>query len=271
MLTLLAVLGVLGVFFVAAVVATREGDVLVDAPPDGSPAGTLPAGPLLPGDVAALRFGLAVRGYRMAEVDEALDRLQDALAERDERLAALEAEVADLAGVLAEQDEAVGVFLTGGTFPEPGTAGTRDTVDTEFGDAFDEFDEDDLVDGDDLDDDLDDDEPDLPQPAPESWRANEHPAPALLSVPSADLLAPVVQAPLPIDVPEPAPAADPPVAQADTFDLWLPPVPAPDADAAHLPEARDDEEPQGPTGPVPPTPPVPPVWGPSAGGTPPQP
>jgi DivIVA domain-containing protein len=43
---------------------------------------------MTPNDVDALRFGLAFRGYRMDQVDDALDRLREELRLRDERLAA---------------------------------------------------------------------------------------------------------------------------------------------------------------------------------------
>jgi DivIVA domain-containing protein len=42
-------------------------------------------------DVEALRFPVAVRGYRMTDVDDALGRLGAELAERDARIAELEA------------------------------------------------------------------------------------------------------------------------------------------------------------------------------------
>ena len=93
MVTVLALLGVVAVLFLAAVVATRGGAELADAPPDTADVG-LPDGPLRSDDVAALRFPLAVRGYRMAEVDAALERLADELAVRDRLLADL-AEQAD--------------------------------------------------------------------------------------------------------------------------------------------------------------------------------
>ncbi|MFI9205202.1 DivIVA domain-containing protein [Streptomyces sp. NPDC053048] len=55
----------------------------------------LPAGrPLGRADVEALRLPMAVRGYRMAETDDALDRLGAELAERDARIAELEAALA---------------------------------------------------------------------------------------------------------------------------------------------------------------------------------
>ena len=94
--TVLALLGVLAVLFLAAVVATRGGGELAAAPPDAADL-ALPDGPLRSSDVEALRFPLAVRGYRMAEVDAALERMADELATRDRLLADL-AEQAERAG-----------------------------------------------------------------------------------------------------------------------------------------------------------------------------
>ncbi|MFI0910035.1 DivIVA domain-containing protein [Streptomyces abikoensis] len=55
----------------------------------------LPAArPLGRADVEELRLPLALRGYRMAETDDALDRLGAELAERDARIAELEAALA---------------------------------------------------------------------------------------------------------------------------------------------------------------------------------
>ena len=45
-------------------------------------------------DVDALRLPVALRGYRMAETDDALDRLARELTERDEQIEALRAELA---------------------------------------------------------------------------------------------------------------------------------------------------------------------------------
>lgn len=94
--TALALLGVLVVLFVAAVLATREGPVMADAPQD-LPDLRLPDGPLRPQDVEAVRFSTAPRGYRMSEVDAVLDRLAAELADRDRRLGLLEAAVAPAA------------------------------------------------------------------------------------------------------------------------------------------------------------------------------
>ncbi|SES25949.1 DivIVA domain-containing protein [Streptomyces sp. yr375] len=45
-------------------------------------------------DIDDLRFPLAVRGYRMADVDDALNRVAAELAERDARIADLESALA---------------------------------------------------------------------------------------------------------------------------------------------------------------------------------
>ncbi|MFJ3666218.1 DivIVA domain-containing protein [Streptomyces sp. NPDC090106] len=50
--------------------------------------------PVSRADVDALRFPLAARGYRMAEVDDALSRLAAELAERDARITDLESALA---------------------------------------------------------------------------------------------------------------------------------------------------------------------------------
>lgn len=87
--TVLALIGVVLVLFAAAVLSTRRGPILADAPPDAVYP-DLPPGPLQPEDVAAVRFDMALRGYRMSEVDEVLHRLAGDLRARDERIAALE-------------------------------------------------------------------------------------------------------------------------------------------------------------------------------------
>lgn len=96
MLTLIEVLAVLVVLFLAAAVATQERAVLVDVPAD-APDLELPAAGLQPEDVTAVRFQMALRGYRMQEVDEVLDRLARELAARDERMAALEQALVEVA------------------------------------------------------------------------------------------------------------------------------------------------------------------------------
>ena len=90
MVTILALLGVLAVLFAAAVLSTREQGLLAEVSPDDADV-PLPSEPLTPEDVHGLRFSLALRGYRMAEVDEVLDRLASELADRDRRIGLLEA------------------------------------------------------------------------------------------------------------------------------------------------------------------------------------
>lgn len=90
MVTVLALLGVLGVLFAAAVLSTREQGLLAEASPD-DPDVPLPDEPLTPDDVGRLRFSMAARGYRMSEVDLALERLAKELADRDRRIGLLEA------------------------------------------------------------------------------------------------------------------------------------------------------------------------------------
>jgi DivIVA domain-containing protein len=69
---------------VFAIVAFAAGRVegMAPAPPDSS-ARPLPEGRLRPEQLPDLRFGLAFRGYRMADVDAFIERVGDELAERD--------------------------------------------------------------------------------------------------------------------------------------------------------------------------------------------
>ena len=69
-----------------AVVAAGRGTPLAQEY-DDRPDVTVPAGPLVGDDLRRVRFSLALRGYRMSEVDALLDRLaaqleQDAPPER---------------------------------------------------------------------------------------------------------------------------------------------------------------------------------------------
>jgi DivIVA domain-containing protein len=71
----------------AALVVGRAGTdpgTTVDAGDDG-----LPDGPLTAADLPRLRFGLAPRGYRMAEVDAFVDRIAGELERRDALLTEL--------------------------------------------------------------------------------------------------------------------------------------------------------------------------------------
>ena len=80
---------ILAVLAVIAVVATGRWDGLPDAEPERSPSGALPAGPVDRAMVDGLRFSTVLRGYRMVEVDDVLDRLLEELDQRDARIAEL--------------------------------------------------------------------------------------------------------------------------------------------------------------------------------------
>lgn len=83
------------------VTGLKKRPVDAEGVPDGfaEPVANLP--PVLlpelpePGDVDRLRFSLGLRGYRMDQVDEVLDRLRDQLAAKDRRIAVLEGRAAD--------------------------------------------------------------------------------------------------------------------------------------------------------------------------------
>lgn len=67
----------------------------------------LPRGQVEPEDLQALSFDLALRGYRMSQVDAVLARLEEELTARDADIARLRAEVAgDGSGAPGEVDDA---------------------------------------------------------------------------------------------------------------------------------------------------------------------
>ncbi|KOU04527.1 MULTISPECIES: DivIVA domain-containing protein [Streptomyces] len=77
-----------------AVVGGGDSGPLPDAAPERVRDVLPPDRPVGRGDVERLRFPVVVRGYRMAEVDDALGRLDAELAERDARIADLESALA---------------------------------------------------------------------------------------------------------------------------------------------------------------------------------
>ncbi|MCA6096250.1 DivIVA domain-containing protein [Streptomyces sp. SCA3-4] len=91
----------------------------------------LPAGrPVGRADVEALRLPMVLRGYRMAETDDVLDRLGAELAERDARIAELEAA---LAGAQAAAMGGRGLIAPQDAPPAAGEAGSGPAEDTEGG------------------------------------------------------------------------------------------------------------------------------------------
>ena len=69
-----------------------------------------------PADVDKLRFSLGLRGYRMDQVDEVLDRLRDELAAKDLRIAELVAGTPDT-GAAEELDAPVASTHAGSPAP----------------------------------------------------------------------------------------------------------------------------------------------------------
>jgi DivIVA domain-containing protein len=94
------------VLFGVAAVAAGRGDFLAEAPRDAADSGFSADGPLEAADLADVRFPMALRGYRMAEVDEALARLADELADRDQRIAQYDQRIAEYDQRIAELDSA---------------------------------------------------------------------------------------------------------------------------------------------------------------------
>ncbi|MER5937794.1 MULTISPECIES: DivIVA domain-containing protein [unclassified Streptomyces] len=78
-----------------AVVGGGEGEgPLPEAAPERLRDPLPPDRPVNRADIESLRFPLTARGYRMADVDDALSRLGAELAERDARIADLESALA---------------------------------------------------------------------------------------------------------------------------------------------------------------------------------
>ena len=90
-MTWLFLLLAMAVIALAAGVVTGRISGGMDAPESSSPFRGLPADDVRAEDVEALRFTPALRGYRMGEVDDVLDRLVHELGRRDEEIARLRA------------------------------------------------------------------------------------------------------------------------------------------------------------------------------------
>lgn len=92
LILLLVAVALVGVVAAVAVGRVRGG---LGEPVRSRADNALPAGRLEPADLGRARFSVGLRGYRMDEVDAALDRVQAELAQRD-------AEVATLRGALRD-------------------------------------------------------------------------------------------------------------------------------------------------------------------------
>jgi DivIVA domain-containing protein len=92
---LVGVLLVGGVLFLGASLLLGRGETQPPAELDQSPV-ELPEGrPITGDDLRALQISVAVRGYRMTEVDWLLDQFAVALDRRDDELAVLRAQLRD--------------------------------------------------------------------------------------------------------------------------------------------------------------------------------
>ncbi len=126
------VLLIAAVLFAVAAVAAGRGDLLGAAPRDLADLGLPAKRPIRSEDLSALRFSMALRGYRMAEVDEVLDRVSAELADRDERIATLEAGAAATAPTLETSAAATAPTLpTEGSQRPAATEGCQRAAPTE--------------------------------------------------------------------------------------------------------------------------------------------
>lgn len=221
MLIVLYVLVVALVLFGAAVVATHDSAGLAEAPADRADVG-LPEGVLQPEDLAQVRFGMVLRGYRMAEVDDSLARVGAELAARDTRIRELEQALVDVVAPLVEDAEAAEERWT----PADPPAAPVVTLPSLF--ALDQVVVSDpqTVAG-----------PSRIPPLVRPWLPTSVPSPDAEEPPAA------VDGPVPDRVPEPAPPpADPPVEPAAPYgelDDRFPEVLAPEPAAPGAPEATD--------------------------------
>jgi DivIVA domain-containing protein len=87
--TLLLTLLIMAVLGLVVAVATGRIVGGLDRPASSLPGRGLPSGPIGVGDLDRVRFSPALRGYRMDEVDDVLDRVAEELRRRDEELAEL--------------------------------------------------------------------------------------------------------------------------------------------------------------------------------------
>lgn len=122
---LIALVAVVGAVTLV-VVGGGDGGALPEAQPDRLLDPLPEDRPVDRTDVEALRLPLALRGYRMAEVDDALGRLGAELAERDARIAELEAALAGTQATAYGGPGLIGEFggAPGAVLPVPDAAPT---------------------------------------------------------------------------------------------------------------------------------------------------
>lgn len=121
------IVGAIG--FGIAVLVSGADPGLAPAEPDGRAQPLPSTRPLTEGDLVRARFDTALRGYRMAQVDAALQRAAYDLGYKEELIEVLLAEVAALrAGRLAEADELRRTRAASLSGPEPAVAAGEPVV-----------------------------------------------------------------------------------------------------------------------------------------------
>ncbi|NES14144.1 MULTISPECIES: DivIVA domain-containing protein [Micromonospora] len=133
LLLLVVALTVAAVVFGVTVLVSGRDPGLVPVEPDGR-AVPLPGGrPLDESDVAEVRFDTALRGYRMAQVDQAMRRAAYDIGYKSELIGVLEAEVAALREGRTEEADALRRAREEAAATSPAEAPTPDTATIELG------------------------------------------------------------------------------------------------------------------------------------------
>ncbi len=96
MILILVIVAVLGLGVLAALLVLRTGVPGVPDPVTTESFEPLPRAGITTADVSQLRFDQAIRGYRMSQVDEVLDRLTEELRDRDAEIDRLRRELAEV-------------------------------------------------------------------------------------------------------------------------------------------------------------------------------
>ena len=91
-----------------AVLIARDRPLIAEDPAGETPLRWSPTGQVAPGDLAEVRFAVALRGYRMDQVDQVLDDTRAALRDRDEQILELQRVVSALGRTAPTEDAAVG-------------------------------------------------------------------------------------------------------------------------------------------------------------------
>ena len=105
LLSLAGVLVVGGLLFLGGSLLMGRGETQPPAETDRSPVELPDDRPVVAEDIRALRISVAVRGYRMTEVDWLLDQFAQTLDERDAELAALRTELQQRADPAPPEDD----------------------------------------------------------------------------------------------------------------------------------------------------------------------